>query len=172
MVGIRIIGKGAERRQRYQPRWARRLIPTPSALAIHPPIPPTRPPQEKADVLQHEPTNGEEGGRSGGEEDGEAESLGCGVGGKAGNGGGELFGGVRFPCDVAEEDGIVITAEFARIHFSVGAGYGDCGCEEGREEGDVEEVGSLFERCEEEKDGLDNRLGNGFKTDFNDPGDE
>ena len=77
---------------------------------MHPPIPPTHPPQEKSDVLQHEPTNGEEGGRSSGEEDGEAESLGYGVGGEAGDGGGELFGGVRFPCDVAEEEGIVFTA--------------------------------------------------------------
>ena len=66
------------------------------------PIPVTHPPQEKAQILQTQPTKGVDFGRSRYKENGETEGLGYSIGGEEGDGVTELFGGILFSSDVAK----------------------------------------------------------------------
>jgi len=71
-------------------------------ITINSPIPVTHPPQEKAQILQYEPTKGVDFGRSRYKEDGETEGLGYSIEGEEDDGVTELFGGIVFSSDVAK----------------------------------------------------------------------
>ena len=97
------------------------------SVAVEPPISITHSPHEETEPLHCEPSHGYVCG-GGDEEDGETHCLGDTVRYQESDEGGELFRGEFFSRDVAVQQWVCFTTEFARIYLFIGKGYGHCGC--------------------------------------------